>query len=62
MTPEEANEINLMEETNIEVLRELVEFWQNIAIEQSRELSKLKATFKSEDISTLVNAKKKEHE
>lgn len=45
MTPSEANKININNETNLDKLRELVKFWQNLTINAITELQKHKPTF-----------------
>lgn len=50
MTPSEANKININNETNLDKLRELVKFWQNLTINAVIELQKHRPTFTLEDM------------
>jgi hypothetical protein len=50
MTPSEANKININNETNLDKLRELVKFWQNLTISAITELQKHKPTFTLDDL------------
>lgn len=50
MTPSEANKIDINKETNLDALRELVKFWQNLTFNAVTELQKHKPTFTLEDL------------
>ena len=50
MTPSEANQIDINNETNLDKLRELVSFWQNQTINVVAELQKHRPTFTLEDM------------
>ncbi len=50
MTADEANKINLDKETNIEKLKELVKYWQNLAYLAELKVSKLEQSFAVEQI------------
>lgn len=50
MTPSEANKIDINSETNLDKLRELVKYWQNLAINAVIELQKHRPTFTLEDL------------
>jgi hypothetical protein len=50
MTSKQANEIDLNAETNLETLRELVKYWQNLTINAITELQKHKPTLTLDDL------------
>lgn len=50
MTADEANKINLDKETNIEKLKELVKYWQNLAYLAELKVAKLQQSFAVEQI------------
>lgn len=50
MTPSEANQIDIDKETNLEKLRELVKYWQNLAYQNELKISKLKPDFTLDDL------------
>lgn len=45
MTPSEANEIDINSETNLEKLRKLVKYWQNLAYQAELRIKKIKPGF-----------------
>ncbi|MGG7036711.1 MAG: hypothetical protein ACI7YS_16165 [Flavobacterium sp.] len=45
MTPSEANKIDINNETNLDKLRELVKYWQNLAYQAELRISKLQPGF-----------------
>jgi hypothetical protein len=50
MTANEANKIDINNEKNIDKLRELVKYWQDIALNAVAELQKHKPTFTLKNI------------
>lgn len=50
MTPSEANKIDIKSETNLDKLRELVMYWQNLAYQTELRISKLKPGFTLDDL------------
>jgi hypothetical protein len=50
MTPSEANKIDIISETNLDKLRELVKYWQNFAYQTELRISKLQPGFILEDL------------
>jgi hypothetical protein len=49
MTPSEANEIDINSETNIDKLRELVKYWQNLAYQAELRIKKIQPGFTIDD-------------
>ncbi len=52
MTPSEANKIDINNETNLDKLRELVKYWQNLAYQTELTISKLQPGFTLEDLNS----------
>jgi hypothetical protein len=50
MTPNEANKIDINNETNLDKLRELVKYWQNLAFQIELRISKLQPGFALEEL------------
>ena len=50
MTPSEANKIDINNETNLDKLRELVKYWQNLSYQTELRLSKLQPGFTLDDL------------
>ncbi len=50
LTPSEANKIDINSETNIDKLRELVKYWQNLAYQIESRISKLQLGFTLDDL------------
>ena len=50
MTPNEANKIDINIETNLDKLRELVKYWQNLAYQTELRISKLQPGFTLDDL------------
>jgi len=50
MTPSEANKIDINNETNLDKLRELVKYWQNLAYKTELRISQLQPGFTLDDL------------
>ena len=57
MTPSEANQIDIDKETNLEKLRELVKYWQNLAYQNELKISKLNVLPAKESLNLLLMPK-----
>lgn len=62
MTAERANSIDLDKETNVETLRELVRFWQELAENAEKRVKELQPSASSELIKTKGNQEQNSQE